>query len=417
MEMEENPIKPKTRLETILKEIGKEEENLINEMKSSYWVEHLVKTITSTIHGSPKSYGLDCCRLIISSFSPKIMIHNPETKMSRIVRGTEAHLLTGLPSTAKSSWFSIIENQGLNVIKTQISTQGGILGTPLDRGLSEYLQNSTWLLPEAEHSLSNPTIVNILRSLIEEQEVGKTSAYIVSKTRLLKIHSSVCLSLVRIPKTAREFQLLSRLYRVNFEYESFEEVFDIGEKLSQSLMQIPEETQDFEPEPRHYLGLIAAKILESGLNENKFFCSLSSEHKRELLNSWKNLVQEKYDTRIPKGIALRDLIEGFRGTQNYGLLNFFQRNRVKQGSLTVLQLNEEDLKHGLEFMERCIENRSKYEVEEMKETRFRVPLSKIIKIYELDKKGLSIRKIAKETRLSAATVSKYLKQIRGFYEV
>jgi len=62
-----------------------------------------------------------------------------EQKMVRTVRGNEAHVLTGLPSTGKSSWFSIIKSQGLNVVETQVASQGGLLGTPLDQGLTEFL--------------------------------------------------------------------------------------------------------------------------------------------------------------------------------------------------------------------------------------------------------------------------------------
>jgi len=407
----EDPIIEKTKVENIVKEVGREQDKLVEEMKSSYFVNNLVKQISSTIHGSPKDYGLDCLRFVISSHSPKIPITDPETRMVRFVRGSEAHLLTGLPGTGKSSWYAVIESQGLNVVKTQIATQGGILGTPVDQGLTEFLKFSVWLLPEAEFCLTNPTIVNILRTLIEEQELGKTSAYVVSRTRLLKIHSAVSLSLVFLPKTSKEYQLLSRLYRVRFDYESFEEVFDIGEKLSQNLMSIPKTAESFEPEPRHYLGLIANKIVELGLKENRFFCTLSQEHKKELYNTWKNLVIENYGPKIPKGISLRDLTEGFRSAQNHGLLNLFQRETVKQGSLNILQLTEEDLKHGLMFMEEVVKSRSEYETEEMKETRFRIPLKTIVQVYELYKQGLSLRDIADKLNIGKSTVSNYLRQM------
>jgi DNA-binding transcriptional ArsR family regulator len=407
----EDPTIEKTKVENIVKEVGREQDSLIEEMKSSYFMNNLVKQISSTIHGSPKNYGLDCLRFIISSHSPKIPITDLETKITRFVRGSEAHLLTGLPGTAKSSWYAVIENQGLNVVKTQIATQGGILGTVVDQGLTEFLKFSVWLLPEAEYCLNNPTIVNILRSLIEEQELGKTSAYVVSKTRLLKIHSAVSLSLVFLPKASKEFQLLSRLYMVKFEYETFEEVFNIGEKLTENLMSLPKTTESFEPEPRHYLGLIANKIVELGLKENRFFCTLSQEHKKELYNTWKNLITENYGSKIPKGISLRDLTEGFRSTQNYGLLNLFQRDVVKQGSYNILQLTEEDLKHGLKFMEEVIKSRSEYGTEEMKETKFRIPLKTIVQIYELYKQGLSLRQIADKVNLSHPTVSRYLKEM------
>ncbi|MFH8119780.1 MAG: hypothetical protein QXS37_03180 [Candidatus Aenigmatarchaeota archaeon] len=408
----EDPRIEKTKLETILKEIGRDTEVLIEQMKSSYFVDKLVRTISSTIHGRARNYGLDCCRLVVSSFSPWLTVYDPETKMLRRVRGTESHVLTGMPSTGKSSWFSIIENQGLNVIKTQVSTQGGILGTPIDMGLTEYLQNSVWLLPEAEITLSNPVIVNILRSLIEEQEVGKTSAYVVSKTRLLKIHSSVCLSLVNIPSTGKEIQLLSRLHRINFDFNNIEEVLNVGQLLTNNLMEIPEISESFEPEPRHYFGLIANRILDLGLNENRFLCSLSSEHKREIYNTWYNLVHEYYEnSRMPKGIALRDLVEGFRSSQNYGLLNLFQREVKQVKGFNVLYLTEEDLNHGLEFMERVMETRSEYETETMRETRFRVPVRTIVQIYELHRQGLSAREISRRVGLSHTSVSRYLREM------
>jgi DNA-binding NarL/FixJ family response regulator len=159
------------------------------------------------------------------------------------------------------------------------------------------------------------------------------------------------------------------------------------------------------------LGLIANKILELGLKDNKFFCVLSPEHKKEFYNTWENLVREHYDLRTPKSIAFRDLVEGFRSAQNHGLLNLFQRDIVKQGSFNILQLTEEDLKHGLKFMEEVIKTRSKYPTEEMKETRFRIPLKTIVQIYELYKQGLSLRQIADKVNLSHPTVSRYLKEM------
>jgi hypothetical protein len=411
----EDPRIERTIVDNIVKEVGREQDSLINEMKSTGFLNKLVNSLGSTIHGSTKKYALDCCRLIISSHSPKITVVDPETKMVRNVRGNEAHVLTGLPSTGKSSWFSIIKSQGLNVIETQVASQGGLLGTPLDQGLTEFLKNSVWLLPEAEGLLSNPTIVWILRSLVEEQEVGKATAYVVSRTRTLKISSSVCMNLVSIPPTAKEYQLLSRFYRVNFEYKNWEEVFDVGEKLVGNLMVNVEEQNSFQPEPRHYFGLIADRILSLGLNDNKFFCYLPDNMKKEVYNTWKNLVLNYYSNNVPKGIALRDLVEGFRASQNYGLLNFFQRNLVKKGSLNLLELTEEDMNHGLQFMESVIKVRSEYDVEQMKETKsgHRIPPKTIVEIYKLKQANpkLSSREIGKTIGVSHTLVSRILKEV------
>jgi len=91
--------------------------------------------------------------------------------------------------------------------------------------------------------------------------------------------------------------------------------FDVGEKLVGNLMVNVEEQNSFQPEPRHYFGLIAERILSLGLNDNKFFCYLPDNLKKEVYNTWKNLVLNYYSNNVPKGIALRDLVEGFRASQ------------------------------------------------------------------------------------------------------
>jgi hypothetical protein len=415
----ENPIIEHTRLDNVVKEIGKEENFLVEQAKQSNFVYKLAEDLSSTILGSSKNYAVDCCRLIISSFSPPLVISNPNTKVNRVVRGTENHLLLGPPSSSKSSWFNIMKNQGLNVISTQLLTPGGLTGTPLDLGITEYLKNSLWLIPEAESVLSNNHVINILRSLTEEQEIGKSSAGVISRTRFLKVHTSVCISLFSLPKQSKEFQFISRFYLNKVGVKNLEELQEIGQGLTEMLMVKQENLDnDFEPEPKHYFGLIANKITNMGLNDGRFHCFIDNNLKRELFNTWFNLVNKYYtNTRIFLDISLRDLVDGFRACQNFGLLNFFQRDIVKDNNYNYLVLNESDLNHGLEFMEKVMRTRSSFNVDEMKETsKVRLNLRKLIQVYELSNQGLTVREISNRVGLSKSTVSYYLKQLKGGYD-
>lgn len=394
------------RLEDVLHQVPRgEEEKMIETMKQNNFVDKLAGDLSSTIYGRMKDYSVHACRLIVSSFSPRIPISDPNTKMTRWVRGVESHLICGEPSTAKSSWFNVIRNQGINVVFTQLATPGGLTGTPFDEGLVGSLKETCWLVPEAETILSSPKLINILRSLIEDQTISKISAMTISRQKDIDIKSSVLLSLVLLPKASHEYQLLSRLFRVDFEYYNWDEVKSIGHNLTESLMIDSKAEDNFSIEPKHFFAMLCSKARDVK------HCYFTQDMKREIENSWCNLIGKYYESKnIPKGLSLRDLVDGFRCAQNTGLLNFFQRD-VKDN---VLQLVEEDKEKGIGFMEEVMKSRSNYSDEEMKETGTAVRLSPatIVQVFQLVSSGVSYRDVEEKLGVSISTISRIVKEFR-----